>query len=154
WPAQGHPVNNWWPVYPKFFQQMFITSFTTGLKDTTLTGRIIESLWRRALHRLSDGIWQCDNCQAALIFDPGEPDRACWNCGRRPASPMLVKPTGSSVVVMDGATLTNRPLMLHGPPDEPVAIAELDERLPGAVLLRNLSSVVWEVETAGEHPQQ
>jgi eukaryotic-like serine/threonine-protein kinase len=153
-PASGHPVNNWWPVYPKFFQQMFTTSFTTGLKDPTLTGRIIESLWRRALHRLADSIWQCDNCQAALLFDASEPNQACWNCRRMPASPMLIRTTGSSVVVMNGAMLTNRHLMLPGSPDEPVAVAELDERLPGAVLLRNLSSQVWDVETAGESPQQ
>ncbi len=23
-PNPGHPVNNWWPVYPRFFQQMFV----------------------------------------------------------------------------------------------------------------------------------
>ena len=31
-----------------------------------------------------------------------------------PASPMLIKTTGSSVVIMDGAMLTNRHLMLPG----------------------------------------
>ena len=58
------------------------------------------------------------------------------------------------MVVMDGAVLTNRHLMLPGSPDEPVGVAELDERLPGAVLLRNVSSQAWDVETAGESPQQ
>jgi eukaryotic-like serine/threonine-protein kinase len=153
-PVASHPVNNWWPVYPRFFQQMFIASFTTGLKDHTLTGRIIESLWRRALHRLADSLWRCDNCQAALLFDTSDPHRACWNCGRTPPVPQLLKTTGHDLVVTDGAVLTNRHLRLPGPADEPVALAELDERVPGAVLLRNLTAQSWEVETPGEASQQ
>ncbi len=153
-PVAGHPVSNWWPVYPRFFQQMFIASFTTGLKDHTLTGRIIESLWRRALHRLADSIWRCDNCQAALLFDTSDPYRACWSCARVPPAPQLVKTTGYDLVVTDGAVLTNRHLRLPGPAEEPVALAELDERVPGAVLLRNLTAQVWEVETPGEAAQQ
>ncbi len=152
-PILGHPVNNWWPVYPRFFQQMFIQSFTTGIKDPTLTGRIIESLWRRALYRLSDTIWQCDICQAALLYDANEPRRACWNCRRMPASPLLLKATGCELVISEGAVLTNRHLMLGGQPDDPVAVAELDARIPGAVLLRNLSSHTWDIETAGESIQ-
>ena len=149
-PLSGHPVNNWWPVYPRFFQQMFIQSFTTGIKDPTLTGRIIESLWRRALHRLSDVVWQCDTCQAALLYDGSEPRRACWNCRRVPASPLLLKTTGHELVISEGAVLTNRHLMLAGQPEDPVAVAELDDRIPGAVLLRNVSSHTWDIETAGE----
>jgi|HubBroStandDraft_1064217.scaffolds.fasta_scaffold35403_2 serine/threonine protein kinase len=153
-PAPGHPINNWWPVYPRFFQQMFIASFTTGLKDHTLTGRIIESLWRRALHRLADCVWQCKTCGAALLFDTGDPHRACWHCGRVPASPLLLKTTGYALVLSEGAVLTNRHLMLPGQPDEPVAVAELDERLPGALLLRNVTTQTWEIETPGEDNQQ
>lgn len=153
-PVSHHPVNNWWPVYPRFFQQMFVASFTTGLKDRTLTGRIIESLWRRALHRLSDSVWACDNCQAALLFDTSEPYRPCWNCARTPPVPFLLRTTGSAVVLSEGAVLTNRHLMLPGSADDPVAVAEVDERIPGAVLLRNVTETSWQVETPGEQTQQ
>jgi eukaryotic-like serine/threonine-protein kinase len=153
-PVSGHPVNNWWPVYPRFFQQMFVASFTTGLKDPTLTGRVLESLWSRALHRLADSIWQCLTCRAALLFDPSDGKRPCWHCGRVPPSPLLLKTTGSSIVLTEGAVLTHRHLMLPGSPDYAVAVAELDERLPDAILLRNLSAQPWEVRTAGEQTQQ
>ncbi len=153
-PAAGHPINNWWPVYPKFFQQMFIASFTSGLKDHSLTGRIIESLWRRALHRLDDSIWQCPTCSAALLFDTTDPYRACWRCGHTPPAPLLLKTNSSAIVLRDGAVLTHRHVMLSGRPEAPVAIAELDERLPGAVLLRNLTDQNWAVETPGEDSQQ
>jgi DNA-binding helix-hairpin-helix protein with protein kinase domain len=153
-PAAGHPINSWWPVYPKFFQQMFVASFTTGLKDHSLTGRIIESLWRRALHRLDDSIWQCPTCRAALLFDPAEPHRPCWRCHRTPAGPPLLKSNSSVLVLRDGAVLTKRHLMLPGQADEPVAVAELDERLPGAILVRNVSGQEWQVETPGEDTQQ
>ncbi len=153
-PASGHPVNNWWPVYPRFFQQMFIASFTTGLKDYTLTGRIIESLWRRALYRLADCIWQCANCNAALLFDPGDSGRACWNCGRVPAAPLLLKTTSYALVLAEGAVLTNRHLMLPGQPEEPLGVAEHDQRVPGHLLLRNVTTQNWEIETPGEDAQQ
>lgn len=153
-PAAGHPVNNWWPIYPKFFQQMFVQSFTTGIKDPTLTGRIIESLWRRALYRLSDCVWQCNTCDAALLFDSTEIRRPCWNCRTIPTSPLLLKTTGYALVICAGAVLTSRHLMLPGHGDEPIAVAELDDRLPGAVLLRNVSEHTWDVETAGESRQR
>jgi eukaryotic-like serine/threonine-protein kinase len=153
-PTPGNPVNSWWPVYPKFFQQMFIASFTTGLKDTTLTGRFLEGMWRKALYRLSDSVWRCQNCRAALLFDASDVGRACWRCGRVPDLPLLVRTAGYSLVVTEGAMLTSRHLMLGGLADEPIAIAELDERLPGAVLLRNLSEFTWDVDTAGEALQQ
>ena len=153
-PAPGHPVNNWWPVYPNFFQQMFIQSFTTGIKDPTLTGRIIESLWRRALYRLSDSVWQCSTCNAALLFDSSDIRRPCWNCRTVPPSPLLIKTTGYALVIYAGAVLTSRHLMLPGHGDEPIAVAELDDRLPGAVLLRNVSEHTWAIETAGESIQR
>ena len=153
-PAAGHPVHNWWPVYPRFFQQMFIQSFTTGIKDPTLTGRIIESLWRRALYRLSDSIWQCTTCDAALLFDASDISRPCWNCRTVPQSPLLLKTTGHVLVIYSGAVLTSRHLMLPGNGDEPIAVAELDDRLPGAVLLRNVSEHTWDIDTPGESIQR
>ncbi len=133
---------------------MFIQSFTTGITDPTLTGRIIESLWRRALHRLADAIWQCDTCQAALLFDGSDPHRVCWNCRRVPPSPLLLLTTGHELVISEGAVLTNRHLMLAGQPEDRVAVAELDERIPGAVLLRNVSTHTWDIETEGESVQR
>jgi len=153
-PVPDHPVNSWWPVYPRFFQELFVTSFTTGLRDATLTGRFTEGVWRKALYRLSDCVWQCDSCHAGLLFDPRDVSRACWNCGRIPAPPLLLRTPAYSLVIADGAVLTSRHLMLPGPADQAIAAGELDDRFPGSVLLRNLTTQVWDVEAPGEGPKQ
>jgi serine/threonine protein kinase len=153
-PLPDHPVNNWWPVYPRFFQDLFITSFTTGLKDATLTGRIIEGVWRKAMYRLSDSIWQCGVCRAALLFDARDAAKACWNCGQPPNPPLLLTTPGYSLVMTDGAVLTSRHLMLAGPPDQVLGAVELDDRFPGSALLRNLTQEAWEIDAPGEERKQ
>jgi DNA-binding helix-hairpin-helix protein with protein kinase domain len=153
-PIPDHPVSNWWQVYPRFFQELFTRSFTTGLRDATLTGRFAEGMWRKALHRLSDCVWQCQTCHAGLLFDARDIDRACWHCGRTPAPPLLLTAPGYSLVIADGAVLTSRHLMLPGPPNQTIGTAELDERFRGSVLLRNVTSEPWDMEASGEEPKQ
>src|SRR5260370_32856203 len=43
-PVPGDPVEAWWKIYPRFFQDLFIRSFTTGLKEATLLGRLTEGV--------------------------------------------------------------------------------------------------------------
>jgi eukaryotic-like serine/threonine-protein kinase len=153
-PVPDNPVGNWWPVYPSFFQELFVTSFTTGLTDATLTGRLTEGVWRRAMHRLSDCIWQCPTCRASLLFDSRDVRKACWHCGRPPDPPLLLTTPGYSLVIAEGAQLTSRHLMLPGPAASVLATADVDDRYPGSVLLRNLTQETWEVAAAGEEPKQ
>jgi DNA-binding helix-hairpin-helix protein with protein kinase domain len=153
-PVPDHPVNNWWHVYPRFFQELFITSFTTGLRDATMTGRFAEGIWRKALYRLADCVWQCQRCSAALLFDTREVHRACWHCAAIPPPPLLFTCPGYALVIAEGAVLTSRHLMLPGPGSQTIATAELDDRFPGSVLLRNVTSDIWDVEATGEEPKQ
>jgi DNA-binding helix-hairpin-helix protein with protein kinase domain len=155
-PVPGDPIEAWWKIYPRFFQDLFIRSFTTGLKEATLLGRLTEGVWRKALYRLSDCVWECDNaaCQAGLLFDASDLHKACWRCGQVPEAPLLLTTPNTELVLWHGAVLTGRQLLLPGRQDEAIAEASLDSRFPGAVLLRNLTDQAWEVRVAGEEPKQ
>jgi hypothetical protein len=147
-------VRNWWEIYPGFFQKLFMKSFTTGLHDPTLTGRLTEGVWRRGLYRLADCVWQCGNCQAAIFFDPDDASHRCWGCGLVPPPPPLLTVPGHTVVLTDGAVLTGRHLKQPRAAGQVLAAAETDPRYPGAVMLRNLTDRAWIVEPVGEEKKQ
>jgi len=153
-PAPDSSVANWWGIYPVFFRNLFTRSFTTGLTDPTLTGRLTEGVWRRGLYRLADCVWQCDHCGASVFFDPDDPEHRCWGCRTVPPPPLLLTVPGHAVVLAAGAVLTGRHLKQASMPDQVLAAAEVDPRYPGAVLLRNLTDEVWTVEPAGEEAKQ
>jgi DNA-binding helix-hairpin-helix protein with protein kinase domain len=153
-PVPDSSVRNWWDIYPGFFQKLFIKSFTTGLHDPTLTGRLTEGVWRRGLYRLADCVWQCGNCQAAIFFDLGDAGHPCWGCGLVPPPPPLLMLPGHTLVLADGAVLTGRHLKQAGAADKVLAAAETDPRYPGAILLRNLTDGAWIVEPDGEEKKQ
>ena len=152
-PLQDAGPAFWWHVYPRFFRRLFIKSFTTGLTDPTLTGRLTQSVWRMGLYRLRDCIWQCQNCAAAIFYDPDDAGYRCWSCGTTPQPPLLLTTPGHALVLTTGAELTGRHLKW------PTAIAgrvlgevEADPRYPG-VLLRNRTDEEWTVRPAGEGPK-
>jgi len=148
-PSPESPLLVYWPIFPRFFRDLFIRSFTDGLTDASLSGRITGSVWRRALLRLADCHATCP-CNAAIFFDPDEPDRPCWRCGRIPPAPPLLRLPGRTVVLAEGAVITSDHLRRDRAYDESVAVVEAHPSQPGAVVLRNLSSVTWTVEPVGE----
>jgi DNA-binding helix-hairpin-helix protein with protein kinase domain len=153
-PVADSPVLSWWDIYPGFFQKLFVRSFTSGLHDASLTGRLTEGVWRRGLYRLADCVWQCGSCQAAIFYDPDNPGHPCWGCGLVPPPPAVLTVPGHTVVLADGAVLTGRHLRQPRAARQVLAAAETDPRYPGAVMLRNLTDRVWTVEPAGEEKKQ
>jgi eukaryotic-like serine/threonine-protein kinase len=148
-PPDDSSVQNWWGIYPRFFRSLFIKSFTTGLTDSSMTGRLTEGMWRRNLQRLTDCVWQCENCAAAIFYDPDDAGHRCWSCGLVPPPPLLLTTPGFAVVLATGATLTGRHLKRSSMPAAVLAEVESDPRYPGA-LLRNLTDAAWTVRPEGE----
>lgn len=73
-----------WPLYPRFLQELFVRAFGVGLRDPD--GRVRESEWRSALARLRDSIFYCGRCGNENFYDAerlqangGDPG-ACWSC--------------------------------------------------------------------------
>jgi DNA-binding helix-hairpin-helix protein with protein kinase domain len=148
-PPPDSPVSVYWPIYPGFFRELFTRSFTDGLVDASLSGRITASAWRRGLSRLADLQAVC-TCNAAIFFDPEQPDRPCWNCGSVPPPQPVLRLPGRTVVLAAGTVITSEHLQRDRALDEPVAVVEPHPDRPGSVVLRNVSQLTWSVEPEAE----
>lgn len=76
-PAVHANAERYWGLYPPFLRDLFVRSFTAGLRDPA-HGRVREGEWRAALLRLRDAIHYCRSCGAENFAGAGG---ACWNCG-------------------------------------------------------------------------
>ncbi len=148
-PEPGDPMLIWWPIYPAFIHALFTRAFTTGLKDASLSGRITEGEWRRALARLSDCVSICA-CTAAVFWDPANPALSCWNCGAKVVAPPLLEVAGRTLALSEGAILTPDHLSRDNDFLTPIGRVERHPRQPEQVVLRNTSSSPWTVQPDGE----
>jgi DNA-binding helix-hairpin-helix protein with protein kinase domain len=85
----------YWPIYPRFLQNLFIEAFTVGLHDPNK--RVGETMWMPALVRLRDSAYPCPRCSAENFYDRGAtragkvvPGR-CWSCGQEPYLPARIR---------------------------------------------------------------
>lgn len=148
-PEPGDPMLIWWPIYPRFIRELFIRAFGTGLKDASLSGRIIESEWRLALVRLGDCVSAC-SCGATVFWDPDDPRLRCWNCMTVPAPPPVLEVAGCVVALSEGAVLTSNHLSRDRDYRTLRGVVERHPHRAGEVVLRNLSEAKWTVEPIGE----
>ncbi len=149
-PPPGDPMRTWWPIYPRFFREVFEEAFTAGLLDTTGTARVSEGVWRRALLRLGDRVAVCA-CKASVFYDPGQPGTACWNCGNVPPTPPVLELPGGSVVLSDGGVITAHHLRRDRDYTTVLAVVEAHPASPGQVVLRNASPRAWTMRPDGEN---
>ena len=153
-PPPGDIRHTMWSLYPGFFRQLFVTSFTTGLHDASLTGRVMEAQWRRALLRLADCLSEC-RCGAAIFYDPGNPTLPCWRCGKVPPLPTLLNVRSARVVLTDGSLITSHHLHNDYRYDEIVGVVEAPrKRSQYQVVLRNKTTSTWTVTPEGEEPRK
>ena len=148
-PEPGDPMLVWWPIYPRFIRDLFARAFGTGLHDASLSGRVVEAEWRRALVRLGDCVSAC-SCTAAVFWDPDDPGLRCWNCTAVPPQPALLDLPGHCLVLSEGAVLTSNHLRHDRDYRTQLAVVERHPQHPGQVVLRNLSEAKWTVQPAGE----
>lgn len=137
---------NFWPIYPESLQQLFIRSFTSGLRDPE--SRVMENEWRREMCCVMDSIFLCQNCGAENFYDARRMTRKlgvapCWACKARPQLPpriRLASAHNSSVVLLSqGAELY--PHHLGGERynfGHPAAVF-----ISNPPALRNMSQEVW-----------
>jgi DNA-binding helix-hairpin-helix protein with protein kinase domain len=148
-PLPGDPRLTWWPIYPRQLRDLFVRTFTVGLHDASLGGRVTEGVWRRALTRLADTVSVCV-CGASVFWDPDDRAKPCWHCGAVPPAPHLLELPGHLVVLAEGAVLTSRHLQREGDYDTVRGVVEPYPGHPGELLVRNLSTDPWTVRLPGE----
>ncbi len=113
-----HPVRHAtvlanWPFYPRFLQDLFVRSFTEGLRDPA-NGRVRETEWRAAMVRLRDTAFSCpcgaENFLEGTAAAESPPHRmdggtgplsptTCWAC-RSPLPPPRRLCVNRQVVVL------------------------------------------------------
>lgn len=152
-PLPGDPRLTWWPLYPRFLRELFTRTFTLGLSDASLAGRVTEGVWRRALIRLGDSVSGCA-CGASVFWDPETRGKRCWHCGAVPPDPQLLEIPGHLVALAEGATLSSGHLQRDRDYDAIRAVVEPHPARSGELLLHNHSGTTWTVELPGEGTRQ
>jgi DNA-binding helix-hairpin-helix protein with protein kinase domain len=161
-PVAGYHDNAlvYWPIYPEFFQRLFIRSFTDGLRDPQ-HGRVREGEWRPAMIRLRDSIIYCASCGAENFYDAdrmkatGSKPPACWHCKRDVPLPFRIR-IGRNIVMLNSDTkLYPHHLDEENPYDFSAPAAEVSQhpKNPSLWGLKNLSGKKW-VRVTPEGTQQ
>lgn len=109
-PVPGYQDNPliFWPIYPQFLRDLFIRSFTEGLRDPQY-GRVRESEWRSAMVHLRNSIFYCSYCDIQNFYDINALKRAggapplCWKCKKPVQLPFRMR-VGDSVIMLNRDT--------------------------------------------------
>jgi hypothetical protein len=144
-----------WPIYPRFFQDMFIRAFGGGLHDPA-HDRVRESEWRSAMMRLYDSVLLCTSCGSENFYDmerlrgTGSAGQ-CWSCGRPLQLPPRIRLESDSrdslVMLYLDTQLYPHHVESHGEYgfQRPVAQVRQHPRRPEIWGLQNLAEVPWVV---------
>lgn len=147
-----------WPLFPKFFRDLFVRAFTIGLTDPR--DRIRESEWRRTMIKLRDSIIYCAVCGAENFYDidylksSGGKTAACWHCKTPVVLPFrmrVVRPDGEDVVMLNRDTqLYAHHLDKDRRFDFSAPIAEVAQHPtnPSMWGLQNRSQATWDATTS------
>lgn len=149
-PPPGDLMVVWWGIYPKFLRTLFTRAFTTGLHDASLSGRITDGVWRKALLRLCDSVITCPTRGAERFYDPDEPGAPCWNCSATAPVPPFLEVPGASIVMSAGAVVTSHHIRRDRDHRTIVASVDRHPEQPGELVLRNCSTAPWTVRPFGE----
>jgi DNA-binding helix-hairpin-helix protein with protein kinase domain len=134
----------YWPIYPKFLQDLFITAFTTGLTHPD-TGRVTESVWRMAMLRLHDSVFQCSACGKENFADDAVPAKPCWACRQMLARPPRLRGWSHSVVLVAGTRIAPHHIDIKQRYNFNQVVAEVVAKNgdPTRLGIRNMSPCSW-----------
>jgi hypothetical protein len=90
-PGEQETVIATWAVLPQTLRELFVQTFTDGLRDPDR--RVREGQWRDALSAVRDAIVVCDGCGKQNLTEPGGGAPRCWKCGRTVTLPMRLELT-------------------------------------------------------------
>ena len=108
-PLAGYQDNAlvFWDLYPRQLKELFITSFTTGLKQPNR--RITESKWMETFENLMSGIIICQNCGAEVFYDSQKEENGvahtCWSCQNTVTVPTKLVIGRNTVLLMSNTKL-------------------------------------------------
>lgn len=134
-----------WPIYPLPLQELFLQTFTAGMKapgQRALTGQ-----WMEALASTLDQRQLCPSCGSEHFGA----QMACWHCGHPlTASAALHTPHGRVMACTDNELHAHHFNSLSEPQlDQPIARVVSHPRDPSLLGLHNLSNEPWRATAVG-----
>lgn len=154
-PVPGYQDNalELWPIYPEFLQDLFVRSFTDGIKDPS-NGRVRESEWRSAMVKLRDSIVYC-TCGMENFYDldalkksNGKPG-SCWHCGKELRYPPRIRIDKNIVMLNHDTEIFPHHIDFDRIYDFTVPIAKVvqNPKDPSIWGIRNLTQNSWVATT-------
>ena len=147
-PIAGYQDNAiiYWRLYPDFIRELFIRSFTIGLKDPK--ERIVENQWKKAFITLKDSLMLCPDCQVELFYN-GEAkinsQPICWCCHHGVALPLVLELGEKKVVLDSNSVIFKHHLDNDLNFDEIIASVSRHPKEPQKWGLTNKSNEIWEI---------
>ena len=147
-PVKGEHDNAiiYWTIYPNFFRQLFIKSFTIGLTNPK-DGRVRESEWRREMIHLRDSIMYCGNCGVENFYDPERlregSSHECWHCKAEILLPPRLRIKDNVIVLNHNTSLSWHHLGKDWDFSEKIGEVVRHPKDPKVWGLRNKSADSW-----------
>jgi len=147
-PVHGYQENAhvFWNIYPKFFKDLFIQAFTSGLRNPNIRSAEIE--WQTACIRLLNSIYYCTNhkCGKENFFDIEKKEMGvsltCWSCHEPIPTPAILQISNDRIVLNKNTKLRQH----HAKSDFCLdIIGEVGQKPddPDQWGIKNLSDDVW-----------
>jgi eukaryotic-like serine/threonine-protein kinase len=139
-----------WQIYPQSLRDLFVRTFTRGLRDPE--ARIMENEWRREMCTLRDSIFECQ-CGAENFFDIARakqklPLDPCWECGRTLPFPPRMRVGGQHDAKLIMLSPGVRLFPHHTEADTYNFRSPIAEVVSNPLGLRNLSNVNWTIQSS------
>lgn len=150
-PVPGYHDNAivFWPIYPQFLKDLFIKSFTSGIKDPQ-NGRVRESEWRLNMVKLRDSIIYCHNCGAENFYDEhiliaNGKLNPCWQCHKNIVLPPRIRIEKNIIMLNHDTRLYPHHIDNSKMYDFSQPVAELSRHPQNSSLwgIKNLSDEKW-----------
>lgn len=135
-----------WKVCPNNLKELFIRSFTVGLKDPSQ--RVTEGEWIRLFMKLEHSIVRCAHDRAENIWD-GTNALYCWHCGKQLSIPPRLHLYGidgiKTVLLTSGTKISEHYLTSKTIDGENKIVAEVvqNPKKPSVWGLKNLTETNW-----------
>ena len=129
-----------WPVFPQILKEAFIQEFSK-VKLSTPTSRMIEDGWERIISQVRDELISCPICKEETFISSNANIHMCMNCGKE-ISVLNIMKIGNRQI-----HLTENTSIFLDRDNEPDAIILASPKNNGELVLKNLSSQTWTVET-------
>lgn len=146
-PLAGYQDNAlvFWTLYPQQLRDLYITSFTVGLKQPNR--RITEAKWLDTFANLMSGIIVCPNCGAEVFYDPHKEENGvahtCWRCQKKITIPPKIVIGKNTVLLLANVKLYKH--HIDGGHDMDTVVGEVvqNPNNPNLWGVKNLSQENW-----------